>query len=170
VLVCDDEPQIVRAVHVILHGGGYDVSSAATLAGALDLAARRSLDAAIVDLILPDGDGIELCVELRSWSTMPIIVLSALEEEEQKVLALQAGADDYLTKPFAARELLARLDALFRRVSQAGEEEAVIHANGVEINLPAHTLRRLFAARPQAAVTIARLRVTIASRTALTPA
>jgi two-component system, OmpR family, KDP operon response regulator KdpE len=142
VLVCDDEPQIVRAVRVILHEGGYDVSGAGTLAEALDLAARRSLDAAIVDLILPDGDGIELCTELRSWSTMPIIVLSALEEEEQKVLALQAGADDYLTKPFAARELLARLDALFRRVSQAGEEEAVIHANGVEINLPAHTVRR----------------------------
>jgi two-component system, OmpR family, KDP operon response regulator KdpE len=73
---------------------------------------------------------------------MPIIVVSALEEQEQKVLALPAGADDHLTKPFAARELLARLDALFRRVSQAGEEEAVIRTNGLEINLPAHTVRR----------------------------
>lgn len=127
---------------MILHEGGYDVSSAGTLAEALDLAASQGPDAAIVDLILPDGNGIELCRELRAWSTMPIIVLSALEEEEQKVLALQAGADDYLRKPFSARELLARLDALFRRVSQADEGASVIHTSGLEINFPAHTVRR----------------------------
>jgi two-component system, OmpR family, KDP operon response regulator KdpE len=141
VLVCDDEPQIVRAVRVILHEGGYDVSAAATLAQALDAAANESPDAAIVDLILPDGNGIELCRELRAWSTMPIVVLSALDEEDQKVLALQAGADDYLTKPFSARELLARLDALFRRVAD-GPEEAVLRVHGLEINFPAHTVHR----------------------------
>jgi DNA-binding response OmpR family regulator len=81
VLVCDDEQQIVRAVRVILHEGGYDVSEAATLAEALEVAARRTPDAAIVDLVLPDGDGVQLCRELRSWSMMPIVVLSALLTE-----------------------------------------------------------------------------------------
>lgn len=141
VLVCDDEPQIVRAVRVILREGGYEVSATATLAEAFQHAAQQSPDAAIVDLILPDGNGIELCRELRSWSTMPIIMLSALEEEEQKVLALQAGADDYMTKPFSARELLARLEALFRRVPGV-DEEAVVRVRGLEINFPAHTVRR----------------------------
>jgi two-component system, OmpR family, KDP operon response regulator KdpE len=90
VLVCDDEPQIVRAVRVILHEGGYEVSATATLAEALDVVAGGSPDAAIIDLILPDGNGIDLCRELRARSAMPIIVLSALDEEEQKVLAVQA--------------------------------------------------------------------------------
>jgi two-component system KDP operon response regulator KdpE len=142
VLVCDDEPQIVRAVRVILHEGGYDVSDAATLAQALDVAASEPPDAAIVDLILPDGNGIELCREFRSWSAMPIVVLSALDEEDQKVLALEAGADDYLTKPFSARELLARLDALFRRVAGSDDEQAILRIEGIEINFPAHTVRR----------------------------
>jgi two-component system KDP operon response regulator KdpE len=139
--VCDDEPQIVRALRVILREAGYDVSIAATLAEGLDLAAREPPDAAIIDVMLPDGSGIELCAELRSWSTMPIVVLSALDEEEQKVLALGAGADDYITKPFSARELVARLEAVFRRVVSS-EEEATITVKGLEINLAAHTVLR----------------------------
>jgi two-component system, OmpR family, KDP operon response regulator KdpE len=141
VLVCDDEPQILRALRVVLHDGGYEVDTAAGLGEALERAARRPPDAAIVDLVLPDGDGVELCAELRSWSTMPILVLSALDDEEQKVRALGAGADDYLTKPFSARELIARLEAIFRRVG-AREEEAVVVVKGLEINFAAHTVAR----------------------------
>jgi two-component system, OmpR family, KDP operon response regulator KdpE len=139
--VCDDEPQIVRALRVILREAGYEASMAATLAEALDLAARQPPDAAIIDLVLPDGSGIELCVELRSWSTMPIVVLSALDDEEQKVLAFRAGADDYITKPFSARELLARLEAVFRRVVSS-DEEATLCVKGLEINFAAHAVLR----------------------------
>jgi two-component system KDP operon response regulator KdpE len=139
--VCDDEPQIVRALRVILREAGYEVSMAATLAEGLDLAAREPPDAAIIDVVLPDGSGIELCAELRSWSTMPIVVLSALDDEEQKVLALRAGADDYITKPFSARELLASLEAVFRRVV-ASDEEATVTVKGLEINFAAHTVLR----------------------------
>jgi two-component system KDP operon response regulator KdpE len=139
--VCDDEPQIVRALSVILREAGYGVSTAATLGEALDIAAREPPDAAIIDLVLPDGSGIELCSELRSWSAMPIIVLTALDEEEQKVAALQAGADDYVTKPFSARELIARLQAIFRRVVVA-DPEAIVRAKGLEINLAAHRVLR----------------------------
>ena len=126
---------------MILRDGGYEVSPAESLAEALALAAREPPDAAIVDLMLPDGSGIELCAQLRSWSAMPIVVLSALDEEEQKVAALQAGADDYLTKPFSARELLARLDAVFRRVLDT-EEQPILIVKGLEINFPARTVRR----------------------------
>jgi two-component system KDP operon response regulator KdpE len=139
--VCDDEPQIVRALRVILREAGYEVSAASTLAEGLDVAAREPTDAAIIDLVLPDGSGIELCSELRSWSTMPIVVLSALDEEEQKVLALRAGADDYITKPFSGRELLARMDAVFRRVVTS-DEEATLTMRGLEINFAAHTVLR----------------------------
>jgi two-component system, OmpR family, KDP operon response regulator KdpE len=139
--VCDDEPQIVRALRVILREAGFEVSIAATLAEGLELAAREPPDAAIIDLVLPDGSGIELCSELRSWSTMPIVVLSALHEDEQKVLALRAGADDYITKPFSGRELLARMDAVFRRVVTS-DDEATITVKGLEINFAAHTVLR----------------------------
>jgi two-component system KDP operon response regulator KdpE len=122
---------------VILNDAGYDVTQTVTVAEAQDAASRQQPDAAIIDLLLPDGNGLELCAELRSRSTMPIIVLSALEEEDQKVQALRAGADDYLTKPFAARELLARLGAIFRRVTTSSEE-ASLTVSGLEINFAAH--------------------------------
>jgi two-component system KDP operon response regulator KdpE len=117
------------------------VTVTVTLAEALDAAARERPDAAIIDLMLPDGSGVDLCAQLRSWSTMPIIVLSVLDEEEQKVQALRAGADDYLTKPFAARELLARLAAIFRRVV-ASDEQATLEVQGLEINFAAHSVLR----------------------------
>jgi two-component system KDP operon response regulator KdpE len=115
VLVVDDEPQILRALKVVLREAGFEAVPAATGTEALDLAAVRPPEAAIVDLVLPDGDGVEVTRRLREWSEMPILVLSAVGEEEQKVRALEAGADDYITKPFSFDELLARIRAALRR-------------------------------------------------------
>ena len=140
ILVCDDEPQIVRALKVILREAGFDSLVAETAQEALDRAAMTPPDAAILDLVLPDGSGVDVCRELRGWSEMPILVLSAVGEEDEKVRALEAGADDYITKPFGARELIARLQAALRRVSDVGEP--VIVAGDLEIDLAAHTVRR----------------------------
>jgi two-component system KDP operon response regulator KdpE len=141
VLVVDDEPQIVRALKVVLREAGFEAVPAETGAQALDLAAVRPPDAAIVDLVLPDIDGIAVTSTLREWSEMPILVLSAVGEEEQKVRALEAGADDYITKPFGARELVARLNAALRRAAR-GEEEPRIVVDGLEIDLAARVVRR----------------------------
>ena len=140
ILVCDDEPQIVRALKVILREAGFDSLVAETAQEALDCAATTPPDAAILDLVLPDGSGVDVCRELRGWSEMPILVLSAVGEEDEKVRALEAGADDYITKPFGARELIARLQAALRRVSDVGEP--VIVAGDLEIDLAAHLVRR----------------------------
>jgi two-component system KDP operon response regulator KdpE len=141
VLIVDDEPQIVRALKVILRDAGYEAMPAESLEEALDRASVRPPDAAIVDLVLPDGDGVELCRRLREWTQIPIIVLSAVEEEDAKVQALAAGADDYVTKPFGPRELLARLQASLRRAG-GGQDEPSIRADGLEIDLAAHVVRR----------------------------
>ncbi len=141
ILVVDDEPQIVRALKVILRDGGYEAIPAETVEEALDRAAVRPPDAAIIDLVLPDGDGIELCRRLREWTQMPIIVLSAVGEEDAKVQALAGGADDYVTKPFGPRELLARLAAALRRAGP-GADEPVIEAEGLQIDLAARVVRR----------------------------
>jgi two-component system KDP operon response regulator KdpE len=141
VLVCDDEPQILRALKVVLRDAGYDVTATATAKEALDAASVRPPDAAIIDLVLPDGNGVEVCEQLRSWSEMPIIVLSALDDEEQKVRALEAGADDYVTKPFGPRELVARLSAALRRAG-ASSDEPVIEADGLTLDLAARIVRR----------------------------
>jgi two-component system KDP operon response regulator KdpE len=141
VLVCDDESQILRALRVVLRDAGFRVLPAATATEALDLGALHALDAAIIDLVLPDGDGIEVTRTLRAWSQMPIIVLSAIDDEDEKVRALQAGADDYVTKPFGARELVARLQAALRR-AKPGEHEPVLRADGLELDLAAHAVRR----------------------------
>ena len=140
-LVVDDEPQIVRALKVVLREAGFQAVPAETASQALDLAAVRPPDAAIVDLVLPDGDGVEVTRRLREWSEMPILVLSAVGEEDQKVRALEAGADDYITKPFGARELVARLQAALRRTAPA-EEEPRIAVEGLEIDLAARLVRR----------------------------
>ena len=141
VLVCDDEPQILRALKVVLRDAGYEVTAAATAKEALDAASVRPPDAAIIDLVLPDGDGVEVCEQLRSWSEMPIIVLSAVDDEEQKVRALEAGADDYVTKPFGPRELVARLSAALRRAG-ASADEPVIEADGLSLDLAARVVKR----------------------------
>jgi two-component system KDP operon response regulator KdpE len=117
VLVCDDEPQILRALRVILRDAGFEVVTAQNAQEALDAAALRAPNAAILDLILPDGNGIDVCRSIREWSEMPILVLSAVGEETEKIRALDAGADDYVTKPFAIGELLARLRAALRRIA-----------------------------------------------------
>jgi two-component system KDP operon response regulator KdpE len=141
VLVCDDEPQILRALRVVLRESGYDVVPAATARDALDVAAVQPPDAAILDLVLPDGDGIEVCRSLREWSRMPILVLSAVGDEDEKVRALDAGADDYVVKPFAPRELVARLQAVLRRAGE-GQDEPAIVADGLVIDLAARRVTR----------------------------
>ena len=138
VLVVDDEPQILRALRVVLRDAGFEAMPASTAQEALDLAALHPPDAAIVDLLLPDGDGIEVTRALREWTKAPIIVLSAVGEEEQKVRALEAGADDYVTKPFGPRELVARLAATLRRATPE-PGEPVLRAEGLELDLAAHT-------------------------------
>jgi two-component system, OmpR family, KDP operon response regulator KdpE len=142
VLVVDDELQIVRALRVVLRDAGFEVVAAQTATEALDRAAVRPPQAAIVDLVLPDGDGIEVTRSLRQWSAMPILVLSAIGEEEQKVRALEAGADDYVTKPFGARELVARLQAALRRAGDgagAGQEPRV-DVDGLAVDFAARTV------------------------------
>lgn len=141
VLVVDDEPQIVRALKVVLREAGFEAVAAETAAQALDRAAVKLPDAAIVDLVLPDGDGVEVTRSLREWSQMPILVLSAVGEEDQKVRALEAGADDYITKPFGARELVARLQAALRRTAPV-EDEPTVTVEGLEIDLAARSVRR----------------------------
>jgi two-component system KDP operon response regulator KdpE len=140
VLVVDDEPQIVRALKVVLREAGFEAVPAESASEALDAAAVRPPEAAIVDLVLPDMDGIELTRQLREWSEMPILVLSAVGEETEKVRALEAGADDYITKPFGTRELVARLQAALRRVHV--EDEPTIVADGLEVDLAARIVRR----------------------------
>lgn len=143
ILVVDDELQILRALRVVLREAGFEVVGAQSASEALDIAAVRPPRAAIVDLVLPDGDGIEVTRRLREWSEMPILVLSAVGEEEQKVKALEAGADDYITKPFGARELVARLRAALRRGESArGEQEPSVEVEGLRIDLAARSVSR----------------------------
>jgi two-component system KDP operon response regulator KdpE len=119
VLVVDDEPQILRALQTSLRAGGYEVATATTAEEALAAAAMHPPDAVILDLVLPDGRGTEVCRELRTWSSAPVLVLSVVGDEAEKVAALDAGADDYVQKPFGIDELLARLRALLRRAGPA---------------------------------------------------
>src|SRR4029079_4663272 len=106
VLVVDDEPQILRALQTNLRGAGYEVDTASTAEEALATAALRPPDAVILDLVLPDGRGTDVCRELRTWSSAPVLLLSVVGEEREKVAALDAGADDYVEKPFGVEELL----------------------------------------------------------------
>jgi two-component system KDP operon response regulator KdpE len=140
VLVVDDEHQILRALRVILREAGFEVIEAATAEEALDRAAVRPPQAAIVDLVLPDGDGVEVARRLREWSAMPILVLSAVGEEDEKVRALEAGADDYVVKPFGPRELVARLQAALRRAG-GGAEEPIVVSGDLQVDLAARVVR-----------------------------
>jgi two-component system, OmpR family, KDP operon response regulator KdpE len=124
ILIIDDEPQICRALRIGLSAHGYEVRIAASGEDGLDLAAVTVPDAVILDLMLPGLSGLEVCGELRGWSQVPILVLSARGEERLKVEALDLGADDYLTKPFGRNELLARLRAILRRT--AGESPSPV--------------------------------------------
>lgn len=141
ILVVDDEPQIVRALKVVLREAGFEVEATGTARGALDAAAMRPPEAAIVDLMLPDGSGIDVCSTLRTWTEIPILVLSAIGEEAEKVAALEVGADDYVTKPFGSLELVARLNALLRRVQPRAAEPRLI-VDGLEIDFADRRVRR----------------------------
>ena len=141
ILLCDADSQSLHALRVVLHGAGFEVDATRTAEEALDRGALRLPTAAIVEVVLPDGDGVEVCRRLREWSAMPIIVLSAVCDEEAQVRALEAGADDYVTKPFRPRELVARLLANLRRADPGGDEPCV-ELDGLEIDLAAHVVRR----------------------------
>ena len=136
VLVVDDEPQIRRSLRVALRANGYEVEEAATGGAALEQVATRPPALVILDLSLPDLDGVEVCRRLREWTQLPVIILSANGEDEAKVRALDEGADDYVTKPFSVLELLARMRVAVRRAARATETAAVvIHAGDLEIDL-----------------------------------
>ena len=143
-IVIEDEPQIRRFVRGALEGEGWQVFEAETLQRGLVDAGTRKPDLLVLDLGLPDGDGLELIRDVRSWSAVPIIVLSARSSEADKIAALDAGADDYLGKPFGVGELLARVRANLRRPrpGQAGCDDAVFRFGTIEIDRAARLVRR----------------------------
>jgi len=135
-LVVDDEPQLARALAINLRARGWDVIVAGDGRGALAAAARRPPDVVVLDLGLPDMDGVEVIAGLRGWTRVPIIVLSARQDSADKVTALDAGADDYVTKPFGMDELLARVRAAVRRAAPAEVEDvAVVIAGSLVVDL-----------------------------------
>ena len=146
VLVVDDEPQIRRALRLVLRANGYEVREVGTGEAALDALATEAFSLVILDLVLPDLDGVEVCRRLREWSRLPVVVLSAHGEEDIKVRALDEGADDFVTKPFSAGELLARMRNALRRASVEDPRavEPVVHtgAGDVEIDLARRTVTR----------------------------
>jgi two-component system KDP operon response regulator KdpE len=143
VLVVDDEPGLVHALAINLRAHGWDVSTAADGAGALDLAASAHPDVVVLDLGLPDISGLDVIAGIRGWSRVPIVVLSARQHGEDKVDAHDAGADDYVTKPFAMNELLARLRAAVRRAAPGDVTEAVVEAGELRIDLARRQVQRL---------------------------
>ncbi|WP_405017464.1 response regulator [Kitasatospora sp. NBC_00070] len=143
VLVVDDEPQIVRALVINLKARKYEVDAAHDGASALELAAARHPDVVLLDLGLPDLDGVEVIRGLRGWTRVPIIVLSARHSSDEKVEALDAGADDYVTKPFGMDELLARMRAAIRRAEPVvGEDESTVVTEGFTVDLAAKKVNR----------------------------
>ncbi|WP_344243406.1 response regulator [Actinocorallia libanotica] len=141
ILVVDDEPQIIRTLRINLKARGYEVDTAPDGRTALDLAARHGPDLVVLDLGLPDLDGVEVIHGLRGWTRVPIIVLSARHSAVEKVAALDAGADDYVTKPFGMDEFLARMRAALRRAAPA-EEQAVVATPDFTVDLAAKRVTR----------------------------
>ena len=142
-LLVEDEPQIRRFVRTALEAEGWTVHETGTMKQGLIDAGTRKPDLLVLDLGLPDGDGVALIRELRTWSTMPVIVLSARAGEPQKIEALDAGADDYLTKPFGVGELLARVRATVRRRRSPGTSPSPVFRFGsIEVDLEARTVKR----------------------------
>jgi two-component system KDP operon response regulator KdpE len=143
ILIVDDEPQILRALRAGLIAQGYEVASAADGEEALDKASTELPDAVILDLNLPRKSGLDVCRELREWSSVPIIVLSVRDAEKDKVMALDLGADDYLTKPFGTNELLARLRVALRHAADRSETaEPILRVGDVTIDLARHMVSR----------------------------
>ncbi len=141
ILLCDADSQSVHAVRVVLHDAGFEVDVTRSAAQALDRVSVRVPAAAIIELALPDSDGVEVCRRLREWSAMPVILLSAVADEQAQLRAFEAGADDYVTKPFRPRELVGRLLAHLRRADPAGQDPCV-QLDGLEIDLAARAVRR----------------------------
>jgi two-component system KDP operon response regulator KdpE len=143
ILVIDDEQQILRALRTILGQQSYTITVAKTGEEGLALASAIQPDIIILDLGLPDLSGVEVCKQLRTWSNLPVIILSAHDSEVEKVAALDAGADDYLTKPFGVDELLARVRVALRHTSlMAGAKSSVIAAAAINIDLTNHLVTR----------------------------
>jgi two-component system KDP operon response regulator KdpE len=143
ILVIDDEPQIQRALRTILTEKGFKVTTASRGEEGLNLAATGEPDIIILDLGLPDLDGVEVCTRLREWTQCPIIILSVRDSERDKVAALDKGADDYLTKPFGIEELLARVRVALRHaVNRKGEQSQVVKAGSLSIDLSWHIIKR----------------------------
>lgn len=135
ILVVDDEPQVLRGLLAALTAVGYATEGAQTAAAAVDAAALRPPDAVVLDLLLPDGTGTDVARRLREWTQVPIVIVSAVDEEHEKIAALDAGADDYITKPYAVGELLARLRAALRRGAAPAGEEPVVSFGDVRVDL-----------------------------------
>ncbi|MEU2390292.1 response regulator [Streptomyces sp. NPDC007369] len=144
VLVVEDDPQLVRALKINLHARKFEAEEAGTGADALRLAAARKPDVILLDLGLPDMDGVDVIKSVRGWSRVPILVLSARHTSEEKVRALDAGADDYVTKPFSMDELLARLRAATRRdpAPARADRVSVVTTEDFTVDLAAKKLRR----------------------------
>jgi two-component system KDP operon response regulator KdpE len=140
-LIVDDEPQIRRLLRVTLEGNGYRVVDAANGQEGLVQAAQCRPDVIVLDLGLPDLDGVSVLKRVREWSKVPIVVLSVRDRENDKVMALDAGADDYVTKPFSAAELLARIRAAMRHAQSTGTE-AIFQCRGLEVDLAARIVRK----------------------------
>lgn len=141
ILIADDDPQILRALRITLTAKGYEIFTAADGAQAITAAIDHHPDIFLIDLGMPELDGIEVIHGIRGWSQAPILVVSGRAGAADKVEALDAGADDYITKPFAVEELLARIRALTRRVPQE-EATPVVHLGNVTIDLAAHSVTR----------------------------
>ncbi|MEQ1717634.1 MAG: response regulator transcription factor [Hyphomicrobium sp.] len=142
VLVVDDEPQIQRFLKPSLGAAGYEVIAAATGAEALRAVATQAPDVVLLDLGLPDMDGKEVITQLRTWSKVPIVVLSARDREAEKIAALDLGADDYVNKPFGIGELMARLRAALRHAAQQAGDVAKVTAGDLVIDVAAHAVSR----------------------------
>lgn len=142
ILVIDDEPQIIEVLTSYLKKDGFRVIAAADGTKALQIAEREEPDLILLDLMLPDIDGYEVCRALRKRSNVPIVMLTARDEETDKIVGLELGADDYITKPFSPREVLARVRAVLRRVEAGTLEEAVIRVGDLEIDHTRHEVKR----------------------------
>jgi two-component system KDP operon response regulator KdpE len=143
ILIIDDEPQILRALKTILTARNFRVIAASTGEQGLTLAASQLPEVIILDLSLPDMDGLKVCEQLREWSKVPIIVLSVRDSEKDKVNALDKGADDYLTKPFGIEELLARIRVAQRHsVQSLGNQQSLIKAGPIVVDLVRHVVLR----------------------------